>query len=279
MILGNGPSIVDNWDSILELSDSCDISGTSAISMSRLSLAYYLTEPGFFLLDDLSTRFTSNMEFTRVVLYYMLVHEWCYAAGDSDKCKVIIPNPQIPPNQYGYLRYVTHENIIVPPFYSVTETSDKRIASDLKTYFSVEKQFRPLLNFRSSIVRQLVLGFLLGYKTISVFGLDPSVNSYWWSLDESLNRKVFSDESYERVSQVLEHYSRADSLCNVNYANCFDVESVRIFDFNSSIFAVLHLLLRESPDVQVNFYCSDPAIAERSSCFLMDRFSNYSLIT
>ena len=112
---------------------------------------------------------------------------WFFSAGQPNRCKVIIPNPQIPPNQYGYLRFVESGNIVVPSFFNVTETTDKRIASDLKLYFRLEKSDRPMLNFRSSIVRQLILAFALGYKEISIFGLDPSTPTYWWSSDDSSN--------------------------------------------------------------------------------------------
>lgn len=265
-IFGNGPSALDLLLKYIYNSHRHDISGTSVLSLLKIpEITFYLTEP-YFLLNEY-IELNSQESLSNYSIHLLLTHEWICAASKATNIKCILPNPQFPSNQYGYIEAVRSPFLYVPDWTFINESSDALIDHGLDIYFMQPKKLMKILNFRGSIIRQISLSFILGYRTINLVGIDPSICSYWYISDPSSILGLLKDNYHERCSNL---FAKMGQLLSTQsdprqaFGSGLHHNTIGKYEFTRSIFVVVKKYLSHS-DFSSTYFCyrgSDTQVLE-----------------
>lgn len=247
-IFGNGPSALPLLSKYIYNCHRHDISGTSALSLLKIpEITFYLTEP-YFLMNEY-IEINSQESISNYSIHLLLSHEWICAASKATNIKCILPNPQFPSNQHGYIETVRSPFLHVPDWTFINESSDTLIDHGLDLYFMQPKKSMKILNFRGSIIRQISLSFILGYKTINLVGIDPSISSYWYTSDPSSILGLLKDNYHETCSNLfvkLGQLLNKQSDPSQAIGSGLDHNTFGKYEFTRSIFVIVKKYLLHS---------------------------------
>lgn len=273
-IIGNGPTAFSFADRIHDY----DISGTSALTLQEKSINYYFSEP-FFLLEHAGASLSSPRDIAIYAMHAVMMHE-AIGCINEESCSVIIPNPNIPGNDHGYLEVPRHPSIDIPPWYFINEADDKSIADGLRRYFKGRHYKSHILNFRGSVIRQLSLAFSLGYEHIYLDGIDPSSLGYWYT-NQSTSAHRFRPAILNRCEQLFKSYDTAlnsgDNLVSTVGSWNADI-SLTYYEFTRSILIALRFFCLSCPRQKAYFLVKDPKVRSYCSELAMDRVENLVIV-
>jgi len=272
-IAGNGSSAFFYADAMDSANTDFDLSGTSAIALQNRIVQFYFYEPHF-LLNGPSHKLSSPESISAYALHRILHHEWTIAASSS-RCSVVVPNPQIPSNPYGYAEVVDHANIVIPPWYFVNESTDHLILNGLRDFFASTLCHTHILNFRGSIIRQLSLAFALGYQHIAISGIDPSLQGFWYTIPRL--RQLYLDKLVRsRIESTLSSYEISHKLCALVSPDehCLYENIETYFQFTKSILLALRLFCSAFPGTSVSLLVCDKIVDSIASELLLHKVKN-----
>ena len=276
-IAGNGPSAFFYADAMDAANIPYDLSGTSAIALQNRLVQFYFYEPHF-LLNLASHKLSSPESISAYALHRIVHHEWTIAASSSSRCAVVVLNPQIPSNPYGYAEAVDNANIVIPPWYFVNESSDHQIRNGLRYYFASHSHRTHILNFRGSIIRQISLAFALGYRHIAISGIDPSTQGFWYTIPE-LRERYLDPMIQTRINKILSSYEISHKLCDLNspHEHCLYEYDGTYFQFTKSILFALRLFCNAYSGTSVSLLASDQLVLAMASELSLYKVKNLSI--
>ena len=276
-IMGNGPSAFYFLDQLGPRESIYDISGTSAASLQNHHVNYYFYEPHF-CINHQGSKLSTAESVSHYALHRILHHEWT-AAVSVKNCSVVIPNPQIPPNTFGYSEIIEHPEVLIPPWVFINEADDFSIIRGLRDYFTSNLYEAYILNFRASIVRQISLAIGLGYQNIYISGLDPSTIGYWYT-DEIIRKNHIELDVERRCMQVFNSYGLALKLCQKISPgeSALAGPIATYFEFTKSILFSLRLFCRSNQSVLVHLLAKDKIVNSICEELEMNKLRNCLII-
>jgi hypothetical protein len=158
---------------------------------------------------------------------------------------------------------VHDHNVYIPPWYFIDETNLLTKAHGLRSYYhdSWARQ-NLLLNFCGSIIRQLSLGCILGYEEINVFGIEPSLPSYWYTsklgeVSKSLRGSYlpFALSIFEAMAKLERNHHDSTVI-----ANCFS-DNIEWLGFTRSILLCARYFAKFYSRTLIRFHTDDPMVA------------------
>jgi hypothetical protein len=275
--MGNGPSAFYFLDQLKLTESIYDVSGTSAASLQNHHINFYFYEPHF-CFNHHGYKLSTSESVSHYGLSRILHHEWT-AAVSVRNCSVVIPNPQIPSNAFGYSEIIEHPEVLIPPWIFINEADDFSIVRGLRGYFMSNLYNAYILNFRASIVRQISLAIGLGYQNIYISGLDPSTIGYWYT-DETIRQNYIQLDVERRCKQVFRSYALALKLCQqISPAeSALAGPTATYFEFTKSILFALRLFCRANQSVVVHLLAKDKIVNSICEELEMNKLRNCVII-
>ena len=269
-ILGNGPSTAYEILRLASGSHQVDVSGTSAIAFVNIELSFYFFEP--LGLINTSTHIANSVDLARHSLGTSLHALQVLLLNKRNDIKVILANPQFPPNEYNFYHLVKGKRVILPTWFFVNEKDTLSKLNGIKAFFSDSyTRKNSILNFCGSIIRQISLAAILGYHEVHIFGIEPSSCSYWYTKHLKLIEGKLVSDVVPVVNEALSNLLKIEQNDNLtHFANCFDADTIDNWPtFTRSILICLRLFSRYFPEIKYCLHTQDPMILQMANEMLM----------
>ena len=212
LILLNGPNL-DLWLSQKANASKiglCDVFGFSTLALTSIPLDFFLYEP--YHLPSLKERIELEDIYEQIGLCAGALTEKILSEkiAKSSSPKIYHNPPSCIESDKEMRTY--YRNGIYPNYYFVDELDQFTTIRSLRYYFMSGQHLVRPLNYRCSMIRSISLCTLMGYKDITIAGLNPSIGGAWYDKKELISDLLRPKD--EVVGKYLRLYKKIRAEIN-----------------------------------------------------------------